>query len=109
MTQTLCAAQALQVSPAQLALVRTLLLRHLPGLLVQAFGSRVNGWGTTPGPLKPHADLDLAIAGRPDARALAALRLDFDDSDLPWRVDLCLLDELPPPLRERIALNGCPL
>jgi predicted nucleotidyltransferase len=106
---------ALHLLPAQRALVSSLLARHLPGTTVRAFGSRVAGWPGSRGVIKPQSDLDLALdlCGRPAdlalALALALLRADLDDSDLPWRVDLCLLDELPETLRELIARHGVPL
>lgn len=109
MTTASHADTALHLSPAQLALLRQLVSRHLPGVAVLAFGSRVKAWATGTAALKPYADLDLAIAGQPDAQHLAALREDLDESDLPWRVDLCLLNELPDHLRARITTAGCPL
>ncbi len=49
-----------------------------------AFGSRVTGRA------KPFSDLDLAIMGEVAVHAatLAALADDFDESDLPFKVDL---------------------
>lgn len=47
-----------------------------------------------------------AVTGRPADLALAALRADLEDSDLPWRVDVCVLDDLPAPLQELIAVQG---
>lgn len=93
------------LQPEHCVLLRALLVRHLPGVVVWVFGSRVAGW---PGSrvLKPHSDLDLAVAGHPTDQRLAALRADLDDSDLPWRVDVCLLDELPASLQALIAAHG---
>jgi predicted nucleotidyltransferase len=96
---------ALHLTPAELTLLRQLLARHLPGLTLRAFGSRVAGWPGSRG-LKPHSDLDLAVSGRPTDLALATLRADLEESDLRWRVDVCLLDELPPALRELVQRHG---
>jgi uncharacterized protein len=94
--------------PTELALLRALLTQHLPGCEVRVFGSRVVGWPGSRG-VKPHSDVDLAVSGAPSDLALAELRADLEESDLPWRVDVCLLDSLPPPLRERVCARGAVL
>lgn len=75
----------LALSTEELASVRAILATHLPtGFSASAFGSRVSGGA------KPWSDLDLLIEG-PGPLPLAALaRLTeaFDESDLPWKVDL---------------------
>lgn len=74
----------LRISPEELALVRAVLRRHVPGREVWAFGSRVVG------PMKPHSDLDLAILGDEPLELVVAGRLRdaFAESDLPFRVDI---------------------
>jgi predicted nucleotidyltransferase len=64
--------------------VRGILARRIPEREVWAFGSRVSGKA------KPYSDLDLAILGEePLSLAdLAALAEDFDESPLPFKVDL---------------------
>lgn len=101
-------AATLCLSDNDARIVGLLLRRHLPTHAVQAFGSRVTGWPGGRG-VKPHSDLDLAVSGRPDDLALAMLRADLDDSDLPWRVDVCLLDDLPDTLRGLIRQQGVSL
>ncbi|KDB52910.1 hypothetical protein X805_15140 [Sphaerotilus natans subsp. natans DSM 6575] len=95
----------IHLSPADRALLLALLARHLPGVAVRVFGSRVAGWPASRG-VKPHSDLDLAVAGQPADLALASLRADLEDSDLPWRVEVCVLDELPASLQGLIATHG---
>lgn len=95
----------LGLNPGNQAIVRRLLAQHLPGHAVFAFGSRVSGWPGAAG-VKPASDLDLAVDGQPGDLPLAMLRADLDDSDLPWRVDICRLADLPPTLRQRIARHG---
>lgn len=75
---------SLDVQPAHLHIVQSILKKHLPTAVVWAFGSR------TTGKAKPYSDLDLCInAGQPlDLAVLAALEEDFSESDLPWRVDV---------------------
>ncbi len=66
-------------------MVRQILKAHLPNdAAVHAFGSR------TTGRAKPWSDLDLVIdAGLPlSLECLAALAEAFDESALPWKVDL---------------------
>ena len=69
----------------ELAIVRSILVRILPdNIRVFAFGSRVSG---SP---KPWSDLDLAIEGNsPLPLALLAELVEaFDESALPWKVDI---------------------
>ena len=74
----------IDISPAEWAIVSTLLHRHVPGFAVWAFGSRAK-WTA-----KPYSDLDLAIVtDRPLGLSLsAALADDFSESDLPFKVDV---------------------
>jgi predicted nucleotidyltransferase len=74
----------LDLSPEQLAEVRRILLLHVPGRTVRAFGSRVQGNA------KPFSDLDLAVMGETplDFRQLAELKDAFAESNLPFRVDV---------------------
>ncbi len=74
----------LDIHPEHWAIVRHVLQKHVPGYEVWAFGSRAK-WTA-----KPYSDLDLVIISD---RALpldvrAALRNDFSESDLPWKVDV---------------------
>jgi predicted nucleotidyltransferase len=74
----------IDLPPAQLATVKSILAKHAPGLKVVAFGSRVRG---TP---KPYSDLDLCIMSDVplSLEALSSLRAAFSESDLPIRVDI---------------------
>lgn len=76
-----------------------MLSEHLPGREVRVFGSRATGRA------KPHSDLDLIVMGDEPVAALthAELVSDFDESDLPFRVDLVLWRNAPPALRAVIA------
>lgn len=70
--------------PDDLETVREILRKHVPSRRVVAFGSRTTGRS------KPFSDLDLAIQGDfpvPTA-ILAALADDFDESSLPFKVDI---------------------
>ena len=65
-------------------IVRAILLRHLSGREVWAFGSRVKGKA------RPYSDLDLAVLGeQPLALSVRAdLAEEFSESDLPFKVDI---------------------
>jgi type I restriction enzyme S subunit len=70
--------------PDDLKTVRDILRKHVPTRRVIAFGSRTTGRS------KPFSDLDLAIMGEVTVSSaiLAALAEDFDESSLPFKVDL---------------------
>ena len=74
----------LDLTPQHLTEVRRILLLHVPGRTVRAFGSRVQGNA------KPFSDLDLVVMGNTplDFRQLAALKDAFTESNLPFRVDV---------------------
>jgi type I restriction enzyme S subunit len=65
--------------------VREILRSIAPDCEVWAFGSRVHGRG-----LKPFSDLDLVVKSPGDGvgRRCAALRGAFEESSLPFRVDV---------------------
>ncbi|MBT1072810.1 nucleotidyltransferase family protein [Pelotalea chapellei] len=74
----------LDLTPHHLTEVRRILLLHVPGRRVCAFGSRVQGNA------KPFSDLDLVVMGEVplDFRQLAVLKDAFTESNLPFRVDV---------------------
>lgn len=82
---------ALQLTPDQYKQVSALLRQYLPDdVEVWAYGSR------TKGTAQPWSDLDLVVMGDNRLRiALEELREAFEESDLPFRVDLFLWDDLP--------------
>ena len=81
-------------------MVLAILQRHLPGREVRAFGSRVRHTA------KPFSDLDLAIIGNEPlpATVFSAMADDFDESTLPFKVDLVDWASASPSFRE-IILN----
>ena len=83
--------------PEQLRLVLDLTGKHLPGVEVWAYGSRVRG---NP---RRYSDLDLvAFTGSGQSAQADDLREAFEESDLPIRVDLFLWDELPDSFHRQI-------
>lgn len=95
----------LDLTNDQLCAVRNLLRARLPGRSVRAFGSRVEGRA------RPHSDLDLVVLGETPVRAetWADLGADFEESDLPFRVDLVHWSDLPPPMQQYIGKHSVPI
>ncbi len=81
-------------------IILALLQKYLPDTTVWAYGSRVRGTA------RPHSDLDLvAFATPPQQGAIADLQEAFDESDLPFRVDLLVWHELPEQFHQTIAAD----
>lgn len=74
----------IKATPEQLSLISAILAAHVPGVEARAFGSRVGG---TP---KAYSDLDLALVGpaKLDTVVMESLREAFEESDIPFRVDI---------------------
>ena len=89
--------ESVDLTPAQMKTLRSLLQRHLPGVAAWAYGSRVK-WTS-----RPESDLDLVVFSTPEQQAkVSALREAFDESNLPFRVDLFVWDEVPEKFRKTI-------
>ena len=79
-----------------LAVVQALLHRHAPHHTAFAFGSRVVSSAQDRARVKPHSDLDLALTGTPlPLEQMFSLREAFSESDLPMRVDIVDMRDLP--------------
>ena len=88
---------AIDITAEQRRTVLTLLNRHLPDTTAWACGSRVK-WTS-----HPESDLDLVVFARPEQGArVAELREAFEESDLPFRVDLFVWGEVPESFKARI-------
>ena len=88
---------AIDITAEQRRKVLALLNRHLPDTTTWACGSRVK-WTS-----RPESDLDLVVLARPEQSAqVAELREAFEESDLPFRVDLFVWDEVPEGFRGRV-------
>ncbi len=74
-----------------------LLKRHLPNTTAWAYGSRVK-WTS-----RPQSDLDLVVFTKPEQeRRVSELREAFEESNLPFRVDLLVWRTLPEQYRKQI-------
>lgn len=96
----------IDLAPEQLALVRKILSRHLPGRDVVVFGSRAEK-----GQAKPFSDLDLCIMGKEPLPfdVLADLREAFTQSPLPFKVDLVDWSDISDAFREIIKTRSVDL
>lgn len=93
-------ANAIALTPEQRQIILDLVQKHLPDTTVWAYGSRVRGTA------RPHSDLDLAAFATPQQQAaIAELQEAFDESDLPFRVDLLVWHELPERFHQTIAAD----
>ena len=89
--------QNIDLTTEQRAAVLALLERHLPGTTAWVYGSRAK-WTA-----RPHSDLDLAVFATPEQHnQVGALREAFEESNLPFRVDLFVWDAVPEPFRKQI-------
>lgn len=72
------------LDPKDIQTVKSILKKHLPHAKFFVFGSRVSG------KIKPHSDLDIAIdnGGKIDLTIYTMIKSDFEESDLPIRIDI---------------------
>lgn len=84
-----------------LAIIKTILRKNVPKAKIWIFGSRAKGKGKA----KPFSDLDLAIdLGREmTLEEYSALSSEFEDSLLPYKVDVVDLCNIDDSFREIIS------
>jgi len=92
----------LDLSQHELEVVRSILDRFVPDAEIIVFGSRIHGTA------KPRSDLDLAIKPKSalDWKLLAEIKEAFQESDLPFRVDILDWNDITPAFRKAIETNG---
>lgn len=89
--------QDIDIKPDQRKILLDLLNDYLPGVTVWVYGSRIRGTA------RPQSDLDLAVfAAAEQKRSVAALKEALEESQLPFRVDLFVWDEIPAQFRDNI-------
>ena len=87
----------IDITTEQRKTLLALLKRHLPNTTAWVYGSRVK-WTS-----RPQSDLDLVVFTKPDhERRVSELREAFEESNLPFRVDLFVWDAVPEPFRKEI-------
>ena len=90
-------AATIDVTAEQQKTIQALLRRYLPDTAAWAYGSRVK-WTS-----RPQSDLDLVVFATPrQRRQVGDLREAFEESNLPFRVDLFVWDDVPASFRTRI-------
>ena len=91
---------AIDITTEERQTVLALLQRHLPGTAAWVYGSRVK-WTS-----RPQSDLDLVVFATPEQRPqVGDLREAFEESNLPFRVDLFVWDDVPGEFRDRIQVD----
>ena len=91
---------SIDITTEDLKTVLALLQRHLPDTAAWVYGSRVK-WTS-----RPQSDLDLVVFATPEQRRqVGDLREAFEESNLPFRVDLFVWDEAPESFRRRIEAD----
>ena len=97
------------IDAAQRKTVLALLERHLPNTAAWAYGSRAQ-WTA-----RPQSDLDMVVFASPEQNGqVSHLREAFEESNLPFRVDLFVWDAVPEQFRRQIEaehvvlVNGNP-
>lgn len=95
---------AIDLTTGQRRIVLDLIERHLPDTDVWAYGSRVT-WTS-----RPESDLDLVVfSGADQSGQVADLREAFEESDLTFRVDVLVWDDLPESFRRMVDHEHFPL
>jgi len=85
------------LSPEQQKIILDLLRMHLPDTVVWAYGSRMCGTANA------KSDLDLVVFAGPEKKLqVFALKEAFEESNLPFRVDLFSWSELPENFKNNI-------
>ena len=92
--------ETVDITGEQRGTILALLERHLPGTEAWVYGSRVK-WTS-----RPQSDLDLVVfATHEQRRQVDALREAFEESDLPFRIDLFVWDDVPDSFRHQIRAD----
>jgi len=93
-------ASSIDVTEEQQKTILSLLGNYLPGVTAWVYGSRAK-WTS-----RPSSDLDLLVFTAPDqSNQVSELREAFEESSLPFRVDLFVWEEVPDSFREEIKQN----
>ena len=94
----------IHMTPNEWKQVAAILREYLPEREVWAFGSRATGKR-----LKKYSDLDIAVHGRSVCTDQGDITDAFDESLLPFKVEVIDLDTIDPKFRQRIERDFVPL
>jgi len=94
--------EMINMGPHQRLMIETILNHHIPNVEVRAFGSRVSGNA------KPYSDLDLVVRGseKLPLAVLYRLRNEFEESDIPFRIDILDWNRLSPEFKHAILSHS---
>ena len=88
---------SVDITAEQNEVLHSFLADYLPDTEVWIYGSRVQGKA------RVSSDLDMVVFATPEQRSnVSLLREAFDESNLAFRVDLFIWDEVPESFRETI-------
>jgi predicted nucleotidyltransferase len=88
---------SLNITQTQRCAILSLLEQYIPTVRVWAYGSRVKGTS------QPHSDLDMIVfATQEEQSQISSLKEAFEESNLPFRVDLFVWDEVPEEFHKNI-------
>ncbi len=92
----------IEITRHDLEVVRNILECFVQDAKIIVFGSRIHGTA------KPWSDLDLAIKAKSplDWKLLADIKEAFQESELPFRVDIVDWNDITPAFRKAIETNG---
>jgi len=94
----------IDITPQQREIILSLFDSHLPNTEVWVYGSRVKGSA------RLSSDLDMVVFSSPEQSTdVFLLKEGLDESDLPFRVDLFVWDEVPEQFRKNIEAEHCVL
>ena len=89
--------RTIDITSEQRKTLLALLAKHLPDTTVWVYGSRVQ-WTA-----RPRSDLDMVVFASPSQNGqVSALREALEESNLPFRVDLFVWDDIPESFRKHI-------
>ncbi len=87
----------IDLSQNELDEISRLIGKHLPNTEIWAYGSRIKYTST------PKSDLDLvSITDKTNSRAIYDLKEAFEESNLPFRIDFFIWDEIPDEFKSNI-------
>jgi predicted nucleotidyltransferase len=92
----------IDITAEQKQVIVGIIRQFAPGVEIRVFGSRFTGTA------KPYSDLDLALAGKDklDIRLIARIKEAFEESPLPFRVDVLDWNAITVEFRKVIEEKG---
>ncbi len=88
----------IEATEKELNIIRNILSKYVPNSQIRVFGSRINGKA------KKFSDIDLAIFSdkKLDMLTLSLIENDFEDCDLPYRVEILDWNSISPEFKRVI-------